>query len=222
MMYYKLHSLTSLNKCLSDPSKLSSFLDDTTCEELLDIRIVGMVVADGPSRVVRFALAQKDISASQAFSNAAKRQAKRSESYFESIGINVSGNDLMNSDNPEENIKIKALVKRGAEEALKAKASKKIPDKSRVISEISESTGIFSPILSTSIGQVDINYSVRVSLPELTFCLIDQEPSEIVVLTFVSVDLLSKWNRSRTNDAITTLSIGWVRYQLYHNCSFYE
>ena len=176
---------------------------------------MGIVVADGPSRVVRFCLIHKDISTSQALSNAAKRQAKRSESYLEAMGLSTPGSEPSVSE-LKENIEIKVLIAKGASETMKLKTSKKILIQSDAIRDATENTGVFVVGSSLSaIDHVNISYSVRISLPEVTICLIDQEPSEIAVISFLSINMLSKWDSLRINDAVITLSVGWVS-QIIH------
>ncbi len=199
----------------TDPSELSSTLDDITCDDLQIIRVAGVIVSDGPSRVARFCLIKKDVSATRALSNAAKRQAKRSESYLnEAIGIDRSilGFRSIVEDKLDKETQIRKLISMGALAAIELSKSDDIPSQEQAVAAAQQGTGIFSLQVSTINDLLqDTNYNVRVFIDEFSVSLIDQEPSEIAAITFRSISCLFKWNTSRSEDTKVTLSIGWVR-----------
>jgi hypothetical protein len=58
----------------------------------------------------------------------------------------------------------------------------------------------------------DFNFSFRVSFTGVLFSFIDRAPSEIAVLSMKKIEAMSQWNRLRSKDATSALSIQWVQF----------
>uniref|UniRef100_A0A7S2PQX2 Vacuolar protein sorting-associated protein 13 DH-like domain-containing protein n=1 Tax=Leptocylindrus danicus TaxID=163516 RepID=A0A7S2PQX2_9STRA len=213
------------------PSKLTANLEEELREEFLGIRVVGTVVADGPTRVVRFCLMQKEISTSNKLGNAVRRQAKRSETYFSEITDGAmkeagfsstrSSSSLSTSSSQQaRDEEARELILKATFEALELKSKRVIPSQVSAQKHALAGTGVFKKHTidqdGNALGDDDQDFAFRASFSGFVFSLIDQEPSEIAVISLQSVKMLSKWNKQRGKDATTAVSVGWL--QIDNHC----
>ncbi|CAJ1945620.1 unnamed protein product [Cylindrotheca closterium] len=184
-------------------SKLvGSFLPGSR-EMLQQMRVLGIVTTDGPTRVLRFCLishpapdvfrnAFEEVSYMSMSQNRSKERIKdhRQQDFTREISDATTATVTILKSNElptEEEARGKALAEAGA--------SSKKSDKPR----------------TTFRGLEDETYSIRADFGGFLFSLVDSVPSEIALASVKSITALARWNKLRTSDATMIASIGWIQ-----------
>lgn len=209
------------------PSRLIQTLGEDLATELLGVRIVGLVCADGPTRVLRFVLMEKEVSASSTLGNVV-RQALQSQ--------NKRGSEAQ-------------LTYEAAEKTAELSKKRQIPNELTAMRQAFFGRDLFagpidearSRLFGTSYAEVvsssnpsdaahnshdpnsqmdegisDERYSFRALFKGFTLSIVDQVPSEIAVVSLRDVVASAKWNEQRTTDALAVVSVGWL--QIDNHC----
>ena len=209
------------------PSRLIQTLGEDLATELLGVRIVGLVCADGPTRVLRFALMEKEVSASSTLGNVV-RQALQSQ--------NKRGSEAQ-------------LTYEAAEKTAELAKKHQLPNEVTAMRQAFFGRDLFevpidearSRLFGTSYAEAvsgsdafnaahnshapnsevdesisDERYSFRALFKGFTLSIVDQVPSEIAVVSLRDVVASAKWNEQRTTDALAVVSIGWL--QIDNHC----
>ena len=174
---------------------------------------------------------QKEISTSNKLGNAVRRQAKRSESYLSEItdgamkeaGFSAtrSSSSLSTfSSQQARDEEARILILTAAFEAIELKNKCAIPSQISAQKHALAGTGAFrknGKVLGDKfVEDDDQDLSLRASFSGFVFSLVDQEPSEIAVVSLQSVKMLTKWNKQRSKDATVAVSVGWL--QIDNHC----
>lgn len=210
------------------PSRLIQTLGEELATDLLGARIVGLVCADGPTRVLRFVLMEKEVSASSTLGNVV-RQALQSQ--------NKRGSEAQ-------------LTYEAAEKTAELLKKRQIPDELTAMRQAFFGRGLFecpidearSKLFGASYAEVvsgsrsdgasksyddpkseevnegasDERYSFRAFFKGFTLSIVDEVPSEIAVISLRDVVASAKWNEQRTRDALAVVSVGWL--QIDNHC----
>ena len=223
-----------------NPTKLTYMLEDDIITGMLGVRILAVVCADGPTRVVRVCAVEKEMTASGAIGNVVRRHAKQSEAYLEKL----SDKHGVKSTQTREEKQLRKIINNAAEEIMTLIKKGHLMNEKVAIKSALKKEGVFDQDLKVAniskiraesfdnmdaCTQIDVeqrklekkmmadtNFVVRSSFQGFVISIIDAVPSEIAVLTLKSVDFMSKWNALRTIDASIILTICWL--QLDNHC----
>mmetsp|Transcript_33968 Transcript_33968/g.79966 ORF Transcript_33968/g.79966 Transcript_33968/m.79966 type:complete len:934 (-) Transcript_33968:62-2863(-) len=186
-----------------NPTKLPIKFTSKDRDIIQNIRVLGVVATDGPTRVLRFCL--------MVHSNIdlAFRNAIPDISYVTSTQ-NLNDEGLVRSngrDYTEEVIK-------GLNEATRLASMGKIPSeieakRKALFAEMEVNMDVDGD--HNDSGALDKIFSFRVEFSGFIFSFVDSAPSEIAVASLRNVNALARWNNLRTTDATLLLSIGWLQ-----------
>jgi len=209
------------------PSRLIQTLGEELATDLLGIRIVGLVCADGPTRVLRFALMEKEISASSTLGNAVRQvlqfQNKRgSEAQLTYEAAEKTAELSKKSQIPNELTAMRQayfgrdLFECPIDEARSRLFGAPYTEVSSTGSRSDAANTSYDPNSETNEGTSDERYSFRALFKGFTLSVVDQVPSEIAVISLRDVIASAKWNEQRTTDALAVVSVGWL--QIDNHC----
>eukprot|EP00536_Pseudo-nitzschia_multiseries_P004057 jgi/Psemu1/323294/estExt_fgenesh1_pg.C_650034 len=186
-----------------NPSKLPSKFTSNDRDIIQNIRVLGVIATDGPTRVLRFCLMV------YSSSDLAFRNAMPDISYVTSTQ-NPNDEVLVRSNGRDYTTEIV----NGLNEATRMALAGKIP------SEIDAKRQALFADLESNIdvdgdqndgGASDKIFSFRVEFSGFIFSLVDSAPSEIAVASLRNMNALARWNNLRSTDATLLLSIGWLQ-----------
>jgi len=219
-------SLTAVGKTIRlNPSKLNATLNEHILTELLKVRVLGIVCADGPTRVLRFCLIQREVTASGAIGSVVRRHAKQSEAYFEKITASKAKNHFR-SRSPSDVEKTRRNCVLKSIELLK---NDRILGENEAKICALKGEGIFKHDMKDLFGanecaddenveesdvndsKSDTSFKLKLSFHGFAVSIVDTVPSEIAVISLRSVVVMAKWNSLRSKDASLSTSIGWMQ-----------
>jgi len=183
------------------PSKLRSFLNENLVQELMQVRVQGVVCADGPTRVLKLILVQCSLSASGVLRN--------------SVMTHTSARPVVN---PNRNDLLEHELNVAATKATLLLKQNKIPQSK----DCGYQEDIGSPMSSngkeTEEAPAKLNcfYSFTACFSGFVVSFIDAVPSEIAVASIRKLDAMGKWDLNRASEATTAISIGWM--QIDNHC----
>lgn len=198
----KIISFTSVGDGVRlNPTKLRSL--SSRIYRIGGIRVLGVVVTDGPTRVLRFSLMVKEISSGEAIGDAiAKHTGYKSPSQNGNEGGAVQasskGEELLHR------IAIKAAM-----ESIELNESGKVLKEADVRREAFFSQQELE--LDSADIENDIVFSCQLRFNGFLFSLVDSAPSEIAVVSIKGLHAVAKWNMMRTGDATALISIAWIQ-----------
>jgi hypothetical protein len=155
---------------------------------------------------------EKDVSPGNVFGDVMRRQ------FFDMPRVAVQER--------KEESEIRKLIQNAAAHTVSLMSSRRFPSVHEVetgvfydhftaehpdIDTLQPKTSIDSLSKSTVVNEADLIFSFEASLNGFIFSLVDSEPSEIAVLLFSSIEILAKWNKLRTKDAVIGINIGWLQ-----------
>jgi len=233
----KVIGLTKIGNVMRlSPSKLTTILNDEIVTELLSVRVMGVVCADGPTRVLRFCLTEKEVTAKDTMSNQLRLSALGFEntlhtsSFLNPVQANASEasmrkrepdnelrtctitaalktNDLMRNGSLLTEDEARIQAFRGTDHWWLRRTFNNIVNNSRR-SDIDRSHHSLSNLET---NDCDYIFTFQASFRGFVLSMVDSIPSEIAVASLRSVEALAKWNSKRTTDASAAISIGWLQ-----------
>lgn len=234
-------SLTTVgNYVRLSPSKLIKSLGNDIVTELLGVRILAIVCADGPTRVLRLSLMKKGVTASGALGNVVRRHAKQSEEYLEKMSDSSSFLSPFSFENSQLTDKYMEQVRKTTMnaavrtihlvrrdnlmtenevrvQALRGKGffDQRVDMKNSYEGkkQVTSTLQVQEPIANTpeKPASCDNLFSIKASFQGFVFSIVDSVPSEIAVVSLRSINIGAKWNSLRTNDASARVTIGWLQ-----------
>jgi hypothetical protein len=168
---------------------------------LANIRVLGVVTTDGPTRVLRFVLVQKDESVSDSIGNSITQQT----GYRPNSGSSTGSFHAMSRG---EELYCQVITK-AAMETIDQKQARKIPTENDAKREAFFSKGEIE--LDPANLENDIVFSFRAYIGSVVFSLIDSAPSEIALVAVKGLEAAAKWNMNRTGDANAFISVSWLQ-----------
>ena len=190
------------------PSKLSSSIASSVATELLGVRVLGIVGQDGPTKVLRFVLMSKEVTASSYISNAMRDTISPMPSFISVESAPHDGND---------DLRTKALqsAARTASQLLNAG---RLPNEREAAKQAFFGTGICKS--SSAEGQSNANPNSQedgtdilfeLSCSGFIFSFIDSSPSELAVLSLHDLKLEASWSSLSTEYSKTRVVVGWCQ-----------
>jgi len=181
------------------PSKLRSFLDESTRTTLSNTLIEARTFADGPTRVLKFSLVQRN-------NNIVALDMVETQSNYPSLIMEST--ELLRK-------AAKNAIKLIRENNISIEVKEDTTDIHREKSEAQTSIDEAESQENRSIAGDSI-FSIRASLSGFVFSLIDDAPTEIALISLRKVQAMAKWNRLRSTEATIVLSVGWM--QIDNHC----
>ena len=198
----KLISFTSVGDGVRlNPTKLRSL--SSLAYLIGGVRVLGVVVTDGPTRVLRFALMEKDLSGGETIGSAIAEHT----GYRSSPQPGYAGGSSQAISRGEE--LLRQVATKAAMESVELKQSGKVPKESEVRREASFNQQELE--LDSEDLENDIVFSFRGHFGGFLFSLVDSAPSEIAAVSVRGLDAAAKWNMKRTGDATALISIAWLQ-----------
>jgi Vacuolar-sorting-associated 13 protein C-terminal/SHR-binding domain of vacuolar-sorting associated protein 13/Autophagy-related protein C terminal domain len=197
----KVISFTSIGDSIRlNPTKLDCLMDFKNA--ISGIRILGIVVTYGPTRVLRFELMEKVSSRGDVMGSVASHGV-----YTPSLHPRFVVNSKEVNDKRQEflhEITIKSAV-----EASLLKSNGKVPKENEVRRGAFFHEGKID--LNAKDIENDIIFTFQGSFSAILFSLVDSAPSEIATVSIKGLEAVAKWNLNRTKDATSFVSIAWIQ-----------
>jgi hypothetical protein len=187
------------------PAKLSSISAFDIRKHLVDLRVLGVVTTDGPTRVLRFCMMRKNDSSGvfdYTLSNLASSDPFRNQG---GTGIKIT------SRGKEEHLQQVTLD--SAVKAIEMDAPTENEALRSAFFGTKQDTNFQNSVHNgrTDSDQNDTVYSFRASFCGFSCSLIDKVPSEIALITLKDIDMVANWNKKRSTDSSVLISIGWLQ-----------
>lgn len=188
------------DRVLLNPEKLSVLRNLWT--KLHPLRILGLVVTDGPTRVLKFVLVLRP-SVSEPIG--LPEDFALTGEY--AVGPSSSQHD--GSPTLEGRTAIAQLVKKSAVEALEMEQAQKVPNEEAAVKlasyiKLNESDSLLQ-------SAADTHFWFRASVAGFVFSFVDSGPSEIAVMTLNDLLVVAEWNSQRTMDATALMTSSWLQ-----------
>eukprot|EP00980_Cylindrotheca_fusiformis_P027998 scaffold22575_cov141-Cylindrotheca_fusiformis.AAC.29 len=184
-----------------NPSKIVAPYVSGTRDSLQQIRILGVVSNDGPTRVLKFILISKP--APDVFRNAFEEvsymsttQSRAKERLCDSAQRDFT-REIMDAG--------LATIERVNSQQLPGENDAK---RNAVVGDGAGSKGVDD---STEQMEFDEVYSFRAEFGGFVFSFVDSVPSEIAVASMRNINALARWSKLRTTEASVIISVGWVQ-----------
>lgn len=203
----KVIGLTDVGESIRmNPSKLFGILDDQMRTRIQGMRLLAVVVSDGPTRVLKVILVR--IADDDVFGNT-----------FREVSYMASKQNLPNEQGllSPRHQRFIAEIRESATSAFSLYANGQIPEednarKDALYAELEKVAEATMERHATNGGsEMDQIYSVRAEFSGFLFSLVDSAPSEIAVATLRNFNVLGRWNGLRTKEASLILSVGWLQ-----------
>ncbi|KAL7473779.1 hypothetical protein ACHAXS_014457 [Conticribra weissflogii] len=192
------------------PSKLSSTLGSFVATELLGVRVLGLVATDGPTRVLRFILMQKEVTPSSVIGNAMRETIYPVPSYMSTES---------SSQHQEEQIRHDRVLSA-------ASKTSRLLNTGKILDETAATREAFFGIggcktsdqyekrkCSEGVGD---EFSLKLVFNGFIFSIIDSSPSELAVLSLHDMQVFTSWNTLGKDYAKIKFAVGWI--QLDNHC----
>eukprot|EP00566_Odontella_aurita_P001299 CAMPEP_0113600808 /NCGR_PEP_ID=MMETSP0015_2-20120614/42898_1 /TAXON_ID=2838 /ORGANISM="Odontella" /LENGTH=881 /DNA_ID=CAMNT_0000509077 /DNA_START=68 /DNA_END=2713 /DNA_ORIENTATION=- /assembly_acc=CAM_ASM_000160 len=196
------------------PSRLLINLGDELTTSLLGVRVLGIVCTDGPTRVLRFCLMEKEVSTSGAIGNV--------------VRLHVSSP----SAKPAQSSGIHRIIQDAARKSIRLLEMHRLPSELVARREAFYGEGLFSPHADRDNGETEScqsdvrnsnskkdfedTYSISASFRGFLFSIVDSAPSEIAVAFLRDVSVQAKYNSCMAMESAGVVSIGWL--QIDNHC----
>ena len=196
----KVISFTSVGDGIRlNPTKMH-FISSFT-NRICDVRVLGLVVTDGPTRVLQFDLMRKEFTGSQAIGNAFAKQS----AYKSPVGF--SGGLVQEFSDGQEILR--QISTKAALEAIELENCGKLLKEDDVRREAFLSQRELE--LDSVDLEKDIVFSFTGHFTGFLFSLVDAAPAEVAVITIRGVEAAAKWNMKRSGDATALVSVAWIQ-----------
>jgi len=192
------------------PSKLSTTLGSFVAAELLGVRVLGLVATDGPTRVLRFILMQKEVTPTSVIGNAMRETIYPVPSFISTESSSI----------PQDEQSRHERVLTAASETSRLLNTGRILNESAATREAffgiggCKSSGQYEQ-RKCSYGVGD-EFSCKLVFSGFIFSIIDSSPSELAVLSLHDIEAFASWNTLGKDYAKTKLTVGWI--QLDNHC----
>ena len=207
------------------PSKLTSILGTEQVKGLERVRVLAIITADGPSRVLKFwyvFLPSFSHTSSPAtflslvhlllYSLMAKPEVENVMGSVFMDSVSYGGSPTNGREDNVQGAHLQAIVKGASmtQEMLVADELLTEGEAKREALFGETKLGEEQP-LALAAAEQDRQILFRVSFSGFLVSLVDSSPSEICTVAVNTVNVLAKWSQLRTSDASFLMSIGWLQ-----------
>jgi hypothetical protein len=187
-----------------NPSKLS-VLDRKARTALHDLRVIGVVTNDGPTRVLNLVLMKKE---GHMFSNPFREELSMMTSFDTSTDAGSFSDEIVNAAKKAFLILGKDRLSVPFQEAA-IKGAMMVASLSKApLGEAQRALLEQEPYKSSP---QDLIISVRIAFGGFTFSLVDSAPAEIAVITLKNVNAIASWNTRRTTDSTIYVTVSHLQ-----------
>ena len=182
-----------------NPTKLRAV--SSLVSRMGNIRVLGLIVTDGPTRVLRFDLMRKEFSGSQAIGNAlANQSGYKSTSGYAGLPSHaiIEGKEIF-----------RQIAMKAALESIDLQDSGTVLKEDDVRREAYLSQRELE--LDSADLENDIVFSFTGHFTGFLFSLVDAAPAEVATITIKGIEAAAKWNMKRSGDATALVSVAWLQ-----------